>query len=160
MSFLDLTVRQVEYLNQNYGVDVPLILMDSFKTDEVGLTALLFVDSWFQVGGCLGLYIHTRWGGSLSALCVGGGLAGYARMRWGGLFFPNWLFGLGLWSFCPSFLCVWLILSTLRLSDPCLRINQPFNTTEQPQVTMQLINKYRMHNLTIHTFMQVRFPFF
>jgi UTP--glucose-1-phosphate uridylyltransferase len=35
MSFLDLTVRQVEYLNQNYGVDVPLILMNSFKTDEV-----------------------------------------------------------------------------------------------------------------------------
>lgn len=35
MSFLDMTVRQVEYLNSLYGVDVPLILMNSFKTDEV-----------------------------------------------------------------------------------------------------------------------------
>lgn len=31
MTFLDLTVRQVEYLNTKYGVDVPLILMNSFR---------------------------------------------------------------------------------------------------------------------------------
>lgn len=34
LSFLDLTVRQVEYLNSMYGVDVPLVLMNSFKTHE------------------------------------------------------------------------------------------------------------------------------
>ncbi|CAM9520209.1 unnamed protein product, partial [Ectocarpus sp. 12 AP-2014] len=35
LSFLDLTVRQVEYLNSMYGVaDVPLVLLDSFKTHE------------------------------------------------------------------------------------------------------------------------------
>lgn len=34
LTFLDLTVRQVEYLNTKYGVDVPLILMNSFKTNE------------------------------------------------------------------------------------------------------------------------------
>ena len=28
------TVRQVEYLNHKFGVDVPLILMNSFETDE------------------------------------------------------------------------------------------------------------------------------
>ena len=32
LTFLDLTVRQVEYLNITYGVDVPLILMNSFNT--------------------------------------------------------------------------------------------------------------------------------
>lgn len=31
MTFLDLTVRQVEYLNTKFGVDVPLILMNSFR---------------------------------------------------------------------------------------------------------------------------------
>ena len=34
MTFLDLSVRQVEYLNKKYGVDVPFILMDSFNTDD------------------------------------------------------------------------------------------------------------------------------
>ncbi|KAL0585774.1 hypothetical protein ABG067_004497 [Albugo candida] len=34
LSFLDLTVRQVEYLNSLYGVDVPLVLMNSFNTHE------------------------------------------------------------------------------------------------------------------------------
>jgi len=34
LTFLDLTVRQVEYLNAKYGVDVPLILMNSFRTHE------------------------------------------------------------------------------------------------------------------------------
>jgi len=34
LSFLDLAVRQVEFLNTKYGVDVPLILMNSFHTDE------------------------------------------------------------------------------------------------------------------------------
>ncbi|OQS00625.1 UTP-glucose-1-phosphate uridylyltransferase [Achlya hypogyna] len=34
LSFLDLTVRQVEYLNSLYGVDVPLVLMNSFNTHD------------------------------------------------------------------------------------------------------------------------------
>jgi len=33
-SFLDLTVRQIEHLNKSYGVNVPLVLMNSFNTDE------------------------------------------------------------------------------------------------------------------------------
>ena len=34
LSFLDMTVRQIEYLNSLYGTDVPLILMNSFMTHE------------------------------------------------------------------------------------------------------------------------------
>ncbi|KAI8924595.1 UTP--glucose-1-phosphate uridylyltransferase-domain-containing protein [Entophlyctis helioformis] len=34
MTFLDLTVRQIEYLNRENDVSVPLILMNSFNTDE------------------------------------------------------------------------------------------------------------------------------
>jgi len=34
MSFLDLSVRQVEYLNRIYGVNVPFVLMNSFNTDD------------------------------------------------------------------------------------------------------------------------------
>lgn len=34
LTFLDLTVQQIEYLNKTYDVDVPLILMNSFNTDE------------------------------------------------------------------------------------------------------------------------------
>ncbi|KAJ3101870.1 UTP-glucose-1-phosphate uridylyltransferase [Phlyctochytrium planicorne] len=34
MTFLDLTVRQIEYLNKEHGVNVPLILMNSFNTDH------------------------------------------------------------------------------------------------------------------------------
>ncbi|OZJ05721.1 putative UTP--glucose-1-phosphate uridylyltransferase [Bifiguratus adelaidae] len=34
MTFLDLSVRQVEYLNKQYDVSVPFILMNSFNTDE------------------------------------------------------------------------------------------------------------------------------
>ncbi|KAJ3287918.1 UTP-glucose-1-phosphate uridylyltransferase [Borealophlyctis nickersoniae] len=34
MTFLDLTVRQIEYLNSENKVSVPLILMNSFNTDE------------------------------------------------------------------------------------------------------------------------------
>lgn len=34
MTFLDLTVRQIEWLNENFGVDVPLILMNSFNTHD------------------------------------------------------------------------------------------------------------------------------
>ncbi|KAJ1952067.1 UTP-glucose-1-phosphate uridylyltransferase, partial [Linderina pennispora] len=33
-TFLDLTVQQIEYLNEVSGADVPLILMNSFNTDE------------------------------------------------------------------------------------------------------------------------------
>ena len=34
MTFLDLTVRQIEILNTKNNVDVPLILMNSFNTDS------------------------------------------------------------------------------------------------------------------------------
>ena len=34
MSFLDLSVRQIEYLNRTYDVSVPLVLMNSFNTDD------------------------------------------------------------------------------------------------------------------------------
>ncbi|KAI9276758.1 UTP--glucose-1-phosphate uridylyltransferase family [Phascolomyces articulosus] len=34
MTFLDVSVRQIEYLNKTYGVDVPFILMNSFNTDD------------------------------------------------------------------------------------------------------------------------------
>lgn len=34
MSFLDLTVRQMQFLNETYQVNVPLILMNSFNTDS------------------------------------------------------------------------------------------------------------------------------
>ncbi len=33
LTFLDLTVRQIEYLNEKYQSDVPLLLMNSFNTD-------------------------------------------------------------------------------------------------------------------------------
>jgi UTP--glucose-1-phosphate uridylyltransferase len=34
MSFLDLSVRQIEHLNHTYDVNVPLVLMNSFNTDD------------------------------------------------------------------------------------------------------------------------------
>ncbi|WEW58996.1 UTP-glucose-1-phosphate uridylyltransferase [Emydomyces testavorans] len=34
MSFLDLSVRQIEYLNRTYDVNVPLVLMNSFNTND------------------------------------------------------------------------------------------------------------------------------
>ena len=34
LTFLDLTVQQIEQLNLNYGTDVPLVLMNSFNTDD------------------------------------------------------------------------------------------------------------------------------
>ncbi|CAG8548397.1 9176_t:CDS:2 [Acaulospora morrowiae] len=34
MTFLDLSVRQIEYLNSRYDVNVPFILMNSFNTDD------------------------------------------------------------------------------------------------------------------------------
>ena len=39
-SFLDLTVRQVDFLNSRYGVDVPLVLMNSFRTHDTTVRAL------------------------------------------------------------------------------------------------------------------------
>ncbi|XP_029647049.1 UTP--glucose-1-phosphate uridylyltransferase isoform X2 [Octopus sinensis] len=33
-TFLDLTVQQIEHLNKKYDTDVPLVLMNSFNTDE------------------------------------------------------------------------------------------------------------------------------
>ncbi|XP_017888849.1 UTP--glucose-1-phosphate uridylyltransferase isoform X2 [Ceratina calcarata] len=34
LTFLDLTVQQIEYLNKTYNANVPLILMNSFNTDD------------------------------------------------------------------------------------------------------------------------------
>ncbi|XP_065199927.1 UTP--glucose-1-phosphate uridylyltransferase isoform X1 [Planococcus citri] len=34
LTFLDLTVQQIEHLNKKYGSNVPLVLMNSFNTDE------------------------------------------------------------------------------------------------------------------------------
>jgi len=34
LTFLDLTVQQIEYLNRTYDTDVPLVLMNSFNTDD------------------------------------------------------------------------------------------------------------------------------
>eukprot|EP01029_Cantina_marsupialis_P015586 TRINITY_DN3416_c0_g1_i1.p1 TRINITY_DN3416_c0_g1~~TRINITY_DN3416_c0_g1_i1.p1 ORF type:complete len:491 (-),score=119.84 TRINITY_DN3416_c0_g1_i1:104-1552(-) len=34
LTFLDLTIRQVEYLNVVHGCDVPIVLLNSFKTSE------------------------------------------------------------------------------------------------------------------------------
>ena len=34
LTFLDLTVQQIEHLNKKYDADVPLVLMNSFNTDE------------------------------------------------------------------------------------------------------------------------------
>ncbi|XP_074640554.1 UTP--glucose-1-phosphate uridylyltransferase-like [Tubulanus polymorphus] len=34
LTFLDLTVQQIETLNKQFGCDVPLVLMNSFNTDE------------------------------------------------------------------------------------------------------------------------------
>ena len=34
LTFLDLTVQQIEYLNKRYSANVPLVLMNSFNTDE------------------------------------------------------------------------------------------------------------------------------
>lgn len=34
LTFLDLTVQQIEYLNKTYNTNVPLVLMNSFNTDD------------------------------------------------------------------------------------------------------------------------------
>eukprot|EP00092_Neocalanus_flemingeri_P033583 GFUD01036508.1.p1 GENE.GFUD01036508.1~~GFUD01036508.1.p1 ORF type:complete len:515 (+),score=180.93 GFUD01036508.1:264-1808(+) len=34
LTFLDLTVQQIEYLNKKYNANVPLVLMNSFNTDD------------------------------------------------------------------------------------------------------------------------------
>ncbi|ODN02222.1 UTP--glucose-1-phosphate uridylyltransferase [Orchesella cincta] len=34
LTFLDMTVQQIEHLNKTYDADVPLVLMNSFNTDE------------------------------------------------------------------------------------------------------------------------------
>ncbi|KAK7084533.1 UTP--glucose-1-phosphate uridylyltransferase [Halocaridina rubra] len=34
LTFLDLTVQQIEHLNKKYGTNVPLVLMNSFNTDD------------------------------------------------------------------------------------------------------------------------------
>lgn len=40
LSFLDLTVRQIEYINTKWGCDVPLILMNSFRTHDATVKLL------------------------------------------------------------------------------------------------------------------------
>ncbi|XP_033627254.1 UTP--glucose-1-phosphate uridylyltransferase-like isoform X1 [Asterias rubens] len=40
VTFLDLAVQQIEHLNKTYGSDVPLVLMNSFNTDEDTKTVL------------------------------------------------------------------------------------------------------------------------
>ena len=34
LTFLDLTVQQIEHLNKKYDANVPLVLMNSFNTDD------------------------------------------------------------------------------------------------------------------------------
>ena len=34
LNFLDLTVQQIEHLNKTYNVNVPLVLMNSFNTED------------------------------------------------------------------------------------------------------------------------------
>ncbi|KAH9244202.1 UTP-glucose-1-phosphate uridylyltransferase [Batrachochytrium salamandrivorans] len=48
MTFLDLTVRQIEYLNHENDVSVPLILMNSFNTDEE--TKRIIQKYWYPPG--------------------------------------------------------------------------------------------------------------
>lgn len=52
LTFLDLTVQQIEHLNKTYGANVPLVLMNSFNTDED-------TQSILQRYGKLQLQIHT-----------------------------------------------------------------------------------------------------
>jgi len=52
LSFLDLTVQQIEKLNSKYDVDVPLVLMNSFNTEDDTKTIL-------RKYGKLGITIHT-----------------------------------------------------------------------------------------------------
>ena len=40
LTFLDLTVQQIETLNAKYDVDVPLVLMNSFYTEDDTKTIL------------------------------------------------------------------------------------------------------------------------
>ena len=42
LTFLDLTVQQIEYLNKTYDADVPLVLMNSFNTDEETMKIIRF----------------------------------------------------------------------------------------------------------------------
>lgn len=34
LTFLDMTVQHIEFLNKTYDADVPLVLMNSFNTDD------------------------------------------------------------------------------------------------------------------------------
>jgi len=52
LTFLDLTVQQIETLNAKYDVDVPLVLMNSFYTEDDTKTIL-------KKYGNLGVTIHT-----------------------------------------------------------------------------------------------------
>lgn len=58
LTFLDLTVQQIEHLNKKYGSNVPLVLMNSFNTDEetqkvikkykgLGIQIYTFNQSWY-----------------------------------------------------------------------------------------------------------------
>lgn len=35
LSFLDLSIKQIEYLNSLHGVDLPIIYLNSFKTHQI-----------------------------------------------------------------------------------------------------------------------------
>ncbi|XP_071834844.1 UTP--glucose-1-phosphate uridylyltransferase-like isoform X2 [Apostichopus japonicus] len=48
LTFLDLTVQQIEHLNKQYGCNVPLVLMNSFNTDE-DTNKILLKYATFQV---------------------------------------------------------------------------------------------------------------
>lgn len=48
LTFLDLTVQQIEHLNKRYGCNVPLVLMNSFNTDE-DTNKILLKYATFQV---------------------------------------------------------------------------------------------------------------
>ena len=44
LTFLDLTVQQIEYLNKRYSANVPLVLMNSFNTDEDTMKIIRYLD--------------------------------------------------------------------------------------------------------------------
>jgi hypothetical protein len=57
LSFLDLTVQQIEHLNRTYDADVPLVLMNSFNTDEDTEKVIISTDDKFKVESDTYLFI-------------------------------------------------------------------------------------------------------
>ncbi|XP_028657941.1 UTP--glucose-1-phosphate uridylyltransferase-like [Erpetoichthys calabaricus] len=56
-TFLDFTVQQIEHLNQTYGSDVPLVLMNSPFTDEETRQSL---QKYSQCPICIHTFVHSR----------------------------------------------------------------------------------------------------